>query len=110
MGPTEQPPQDPLRVLIAGGGVAALEAALALQDLAGERVMIELLAPDHHFVYRPLRVREPFAYSAAREYPLDEIAVDLGVELVKDRFKRLDARTSVVHTEEGRELAYDALL
>jgi succinate dehydrogenase/fumarate reductase flavoprotein subunit len=26
------------RVVIAGGGVAALEAALALRDLAGERV------------------------------------------------------------------------
>jgi hypothetical protein len=35
----------PFRDLIAGGGVAALEGALALHDLAGERVNSTLLAP-----------------------------------------------------------------
>ena len=44
------------KVLIAGGGVAALEAALALRDLAADLVSIELLAPEHHFWYRPLAV------------------------------------------------------
>ena len=33
-GATDRP--DPLRVLIAGGGVASLEALLALRDLAGD--------------------------------------------------------------------------
>jgi aspartate oxidase len=33
-----------LRVLIAGGGIAALEAALALRALARDRVEIDLLA------------------------------------------------------------------
>src|SRR3954454_20013430 len=44
---------DPFRVLIAGGGVAGLEAALALRDLAGDRVAVTLLAPGPDFVYRP---------------------------------------------------------
>ena len=35
----------PFRVLIVGGGVAGLEAALALRELAGERVATTLLAP-----------------------------------------------------------------
>jgi hypothetical protein len=34
-----------MRVLIAGGGAAGVEAALALRALAGERVEIELLSP-----------------------------------------------------------------
>ena len=38
----------PLRVLVAGGGVAGLEAVLALQDLAGDRVSVSLLAPAEH--------------------------------------------------------------
>jgi sulfide:quinone oxidoreductase len=38
------------RVLIAGGGVAAIEALLALRDLAGDHVDIELLAPERYFV------------------------------------------------------------
>ena len=35
----------PLRVLIAGGGVAGLELLLALSELAGDRVAVTLLAP-----------------------------------------------------------------
>jgi sulfide:quinone oxidoreductase len=96
--------------VIAGGGVAALEGALALQDLAGERVRITLLAPEPEFVYRPMRVREPFAYSGARHYPLDEIARDIGVELRRDAFKRLERERRLVHTEAGDQLEYDALL
>lgn len=103
-------PKQPFDVLIAGGGVAALEAALALRDLAGDRVRTTLLAPDSTFVYRPARVKEPFGYATARTYPLAELAGDIGVELVVDRFRSLDAGRSVVHTEHGKELGFDALL
>ena len=37
--------QEQMHVVIAGGGVAALEAAIALRDLAGDRVDITMLAP-----------------------------------------------------------------
>jgi sulfide:quinone oxidoreductase len=96
--------------VIAGGGVAGLEAALALRELAGDRVATTLLAPAEEFVYRPMTVREPFAYSAANRYSLDEIARDIGVEFLHDAFKRLDADERVVHTEAGARLEYDALL
>jgi sulfide:quinone oxidoreductase len=100
----------PFNVLIAGGGVAALEAALALHELAEGRVHSTLLAPEPEFVYRPLRVREPFGLSPARRYPLNEIAHDIGAELKQDAFKWLDRESSLVHTENGDELSYDALL
>jgi sulfide:quinone oxidoreductase len=100
----------PFRVVIAGGGVAALEGALALRDLAGGRISTTLLAPEPEFVYRPMRVREPFAFSQARHYPLDEIARDIGVELKQDGFKRLERDRRIVHTEGGDQLEYDALL
>ena len=45
-----------LRVLVAGGGVAGLEALLALTDMAAARVDITLLSPQEDFVYRPLAV------------------------------------------------------
>ena len=48
------------RVVIAGGGVAAIEALLALRHLVGEQVSIQLLAPDHVFVHRPSSVARPF--------------------------------------------------
>ena len=100
----------PFRVLIVGGGVAGLEAALALRELAGDLVATTLLAPGPDFVYRPMRVREPFGYSEARRYPLDDICRDIGVDLVPDAFGRLEPERRVVHTETGEKLEYDALL
>jgi sulfide:quinone oxidoreductase len=107
---TSTNPQKPFNVLIVGGGVAALEGALALRDLAGHRVSTKLLAPAPEFVYRPMRVREPFGYSEAQRYSLEEIARDIGVELVPDSIKSLDVKQSAVHTEGGMTLGYEALL
>jgi sulfide:quinone oxidoreductase len=100
----------PFNVLIAGGGVAALETALALRELAGDRVTMTMLAPEPEFVYRPLRVREPFAGPTANHYSLGEIAADIGVELIQDAFKWLDAPERTVHTTAGQQLGYDALM
>ncbi len=100
----------PFDVLIVGGGVAALEASLALRDLGGERFATTMIAPNPDFVYRPMRVREPFGYAEAQRYPLAEIARDIGVELRADRLKWLAGDSCVVHTESGEALAYDALL
>jgi sulfide:quinone oxidoreductase len=96
--------------VIAGAGVAGLEAALALRELAGERVRVTMVSPETHFTYRPMRVREPFGYSAARQYPLGDIAQDIGAEFVHDSFKWLDAQNMVVHTAGGAAFGYDALL
>lgn len=101
---------EPFNVLIVGGGVAGLEAALALRDLGGERIATTMVAPNPEFAYRPMSVREPFGYALARRYPLDEIARDIGVELRVDSFKWLDPEQSVLHTEAGEQLSYDALL
>src|SRR5215212_4595510 len=54
-------PTDTSRILIVGGGVAALETLLALRDLAEDRVALTLVAPEAAFTYRPMRVAEPFA-------------------------------------------------
>jgi sulfide:quinone oxidoreductase len=97
-------------VVIVGGGVAGLEGALALRNLAGDRVSLKLMAPSPDFVYRPMTVREPFSWAVAERYPLPEIAPDIGAELVKDALVRVDPGAQVVHGESGSELRYDALL
>lgn len=102
--------KQPFRVLIAGGGVAALEAALGVRELAGDRVRMTLLAPEPEFAYRALRVGEPFGHTAAKSYVLEDIARDIGAELIPDAFTRLESERAVVHTEGGAELGYDALL
>jgi sulfide:quinone oxidoreductase len=100
----------PFEVVIAGGGVAALEAALALRDLAGDRVSLKLIAPKPRFVYRPMTVREPFSFGTARQYPLREIADDIEVELIEDALESVDPSARTTRTESGREDRYDALM
>ncbi len=100
----------PLRVVIAGGGVAALEAALALRELAGDRVATTLLTPEATFSYRPMTVLEPFSVGHARRYPLSRLAELAGADLRRDCLERVDAEAHVVHTDSGWTVRYDALL
>lgn len=93
-----------------GGGVAALETSLALARLAPGRVATTVIAPNSDFVYRPLTVREPFAYPPATRYPLEPIARDAGAELLLDELAWVDADRCVAHTKAGRALEYDALV
>ena len=97
-------------VVIAGGGVAGLEAALALRDLAGERVTTTLVSPDAEFVYRPMAVAEPFGRGRPARHRLAEIARDLGVELVGDAISEIRSERRRVVTQGDREVGYDALL
>ncbi len=100
----------PFEVVIAGGGVAALEAALALQELAGECVRMTLVAPSAEFVYRPMAVLEPFVHRAPRSLPLAEVAADVGASFERDTVASVDADQRVLHTADGLALPYDALL
>src|SRR4051794_39031345 len=103
-------PDGQIRVVIAGGGVAALEGALALRDLAAERVALTIVSPAERFAYRPLTVAEPFALGDARSLSLDEAARDVGAELVTDAVAAVDADAREVVLGSGGRVAYDALL
>jgi sulfide:quinone oxidoreductase len=98
------------RVLIAGGGVAALEAALALRALAEDRVSVELLAPEPRFWYRPLAVAEPFGLGDARQFELTELAAAAGVSFSLGALAGIDAASRQVLTSAGNSIRYDVLL
>ena len=106
----QQPINDPLKVIIAGGGVAGLEAAFALHDLAADRVSVTVLSDRDEFVYRPLSIGEPFSSSHAERYPLGPLVASAGADLIRDTLTAVDPRARVVRTAGGAELAYDALL
>ena len=99
-----------LRVLIAGGGVAGLEALLALRDLAGDRVELTLLSPEEEFVYRPMAVAEPFGRGRADRYPLADIASDVKAELIRGALVEVDPASRAAVASTGQRLSYDALL
>jgi sulfide:quinone oxidoreductase len=97
-------------VVIVGGGVAALEALMALRALAGERVRITLVAPDSDFVYRPMAVAEPFGLGAPQRYPLRQVAADFGAHLVRAAVVAVDAGKRRVVQRDGQTLGYDTLI
>jgi sulfide:quinone oxidoreductase len=100
---------EPLRVVIAGGGVAALEAMLALRALAEDRVVLELVAPEHEFTYRPLAVVEPFRVGKVARFPLSTLTNAAGAELRQRLVTAVDPERHLVKAD-GEELSYDVLL
>lgn len=98
------------RVLIAGGGVAALEAALALRADASGLVGVEVLAPDSEFVYRPLATAAPFHAAEPAHLPLRMLVEEAGASLRTGRLAAVDADQHRVTTDDGETIDYDALL
>ncbi|QEC49842.1 hypothetical protein FSW04_21245 [Baekduia soli] len=97
-------------VVIAGGGVAAIELALALHDLAGTRVQMTLVAPERDFELRPLRTAEPFSADHVRRHSLRDLARRVGAELVADTVVAVDPGRHAVRLAETGTRSYDALV
>jgi sulfide:quinone oxidoreductase len=99
-----------LRVLVAGGGVAGLEAVLALRGLASHLTSMTLLAPEAQLVYRPVTVAEAFGRAEARSYQIAEILAEQHTVYVQDSLERVDPEGREVVTGSGTRIPYDALL
>jgi sulfide:quinone oxidoreductase len=99
----------PVQVLIAGGGIAALELLLALRVLAGGRVDITLLTAEAKLAPRAMTVAEPFDRGGAQTYEWSAIAADQAADLVIDRLICVDTAERTVLTQRGRHLHYDVL-
>jgi sulfide:quinone oxidoreductase len=99
-----------MRIVIAGGGVAGLEALLALHEMAGNRVELTLIAPDPDFSYRPLAVAEPFSLGRAQRVPLQRFGQDTGARIVGDAVAGVDDAAGEVRLERGGTVPFDALL
>jgi sulfide:quinone oxidoreductase len=97
-------------IVIAGGGVAGLEALLALRAMARDRVRLTLIAPDPDFSYRPLAVAEPFGLGHAHRVPLKRFAADAGAELIVDAVVGVDDDAGEVRLHDGGSRAFDALI
>jgi len=105
------PRRDRLRVVIAGGGVAALETLLALKALASRLVEVTLVSPTTEFVYRPVTVAEAFDRAEARVYDLADILADQGGgEFIHDTLADVESRGRIAVTTDGRRISFDALV
>lgn len=99
-----------LHVLIAGGGVAGLEAVLALSDLAGDAVEVTWVTPEPDFTYRPHLIEESFSSRPAERLQLEPIARDFGVTLISGRVKAVDAPEHRIVLSDDERIDYGVAL
>jgi sulfide:quinone oxidoreductase len=99
-----------MNVVIAGGGIAALEALLALRWLAEERVQVTLISPDPDFVYRPMLIAEPFDLGRVYRFDLARIAAHQGATLNSDRVISVSEERRVLRTGRGDDVVFDVLI
>lgn len=102
--------QAPMRVLVVGAGMAALETVMALRSLAGDRVAIALVAPEAEFVYHPIASKPPYAVGRMRRIPLERLMADAGAQRFPLNVSAVDSAPRVVRTTAGREFEYDELV
>jgi sulfide:quinone oxidoreductase len=98
------------RVAIVGGGVAGVEAMLALRDLSGDRAEIELYAPRREFLYRPLAVTEPFGRGRVLQFDLQRLTERCGASFCLNSVASVDTDRRHITTRDGVEVAYDYLV
>ncbi len=98
------------RVLIVGGGVASVEAALALRDLCGEQVSVEVFSPNHDFTYRPYAVGAPYGVSHVARYDLRDLVTRAGGSFQLASVTSVDHERKRISTHDGEWFAYDFLI
>ena len=104
------PRDGPARVVIAGAGVAGLEALLALDALAAGHVAMTVLAPERTFVMGAASVGTPFGRGEPPQHDVASIVAEHGARLVADALHRVHLGDRCAITRGGERLPFDALL
>ncbi len=110
MAQRQQAAGDTPRVVIAGGGIAGLEAALALHDLAPDLATVELVAPDADFTYKPMVVEEPFSLAPAQRLELEPALRELGTGFIHAALSGVDPDQHLLDLSDGERLRFDLLI
>lgn len=96
------------RVVIAGAGVAGLEALATLRAHTDARLAITVLDPRADFTFDAWSVVDPFAQRGSRRYPLAAICADHDAALVQDTLA--EVRWDSVIARSGAEIPFDSLI
>jgi sulfide:quinone oxidoreductase len=98
------------RVVIAGGGVAGLEALIGLRTLAGDRLELELITPSQTFVQRPLIVAGMFGAAPGPSLDVAEVAKMVRGTWTEDSITGVLPGSGVVTLAGGEHRRYDILV
>ncbi|MGL1236452.1 hypothetical protein ACSTKT_23970, partial [Vibrio parahaemolyticus] len=79
-------------------------------SLAGERIDIELIAPQRAFAWRSLMVAAAFGGGSGESIEIRELAEAFGVTCHSDAATGVDPRERAVMLASGARRSYDALV
>jgi sulfide:quinone oxidoreductase len=100
----------PLRVVVVGAGVAAIEVCLGLRALAGDRVELVLVAPEPEFELKPAAVGEPFGVAAVRRFDLGRVAADVDATLIRGTASAVEVDRRRLLVDGWHPVDYDAVV
>jgi sulfide:quinone oxidoreductase len=107
-------PVDPspssLRVLVYGGDTAALETALALRGLCGDRCELTLVSPVRDLPVRTQAAGAPAAEGRPARFDLGALAAEHGLAFRSDAIVAVDDDQREARTITGNRIPFDALV
>src|SRR3954447_19821000 len=98
------------RIVVAGGGIAAMEFILALRALIGDEAAISVVSPNPELVLRPSLIGAPLGLLAGQGYPLSDLAADIGFTHVPAAVTAVDAERRRIIVRGGDAISYDTLV
>jgi sulfide:quinone oxidoreductase len=98
------------RLAICGGGVAAIEALLGLRAMLGLPPHVDVIAPNHRFVYQPLAVAEPFGLARTSAFDLAAVTAEHGAQLHVASLEAVEPAKRRIALSDGTTLSYDSLI
>lgn len=104
------PDPNPVAVVIAGGGVAGLESALALREILHDRIDLTIVSCSEQFSIRPLEVGVPFGLGKPHQHDVAAMADRLGMRFVPGSLQSVDGAAGEVELASGDRLRFDHLL
>ena len=96
--------------MIVGGGVAGLEAVLALHDLADPQVSVTLIAPEAVFTPRALDLARPYTGGPADQLDLERFMAEHGGRFRRTAVLGVDAEQRTLSCTTGPDERYDTLV
>jgi sulfide:quinone oxidoreductase len=98
------------QVLIAGAGIAGIEAALALRAFAGPAAHAHLIDPAHRFRVPATSTGRAFGLGSGIDHHMADVAARAGASLTHGRLASVDPERHMAMLSGGRLLTYDALI
>ena len=95
---------------IIGGGVAALEAMLALDAASYKGADVHLFSPQPKFVLKPLAVSSGFGRGGVLNFDLPKLTATAGATFHESGISEVDTSSRMLNLSNGSQFEYDFLI